>query len=78
MPYRITSRGRQARASPLSVRRLLGRANLAGFHDGSSSFAAALALATVLAAAAHVAGAAPPLPFATIHAFAIMFADGSG
>jgi F0F1-type ATP synthase membrane subunit a len=38
----------------------------------SSHFAATLALATVFAFAAHVAGFASPLALATVHAFAVM------
>ena len=41
-----------------------------------ADFATALAFATVLSLATHVAGAAPTLPFAAIQAFAVMFAAG--
>jgi hypothetical protein len=47
-------------------------------REESANFAAALALATVFAFAAHIARVAAAFAFATILAFAVVFIGGGG
>jgi hypothetical protein len=53
------------------------RADTNGAYSVLSDLATALALATVLAFASHVARLATALAFATVHAFTIVFVHGS-
>jgi hypothetical protein len=78
MRMRLTTAWSEAGKWPASPSKTGSTRKPPGFSSGERSgyFAAALALATVLSFATHIARVAAALAFATVHAFAVVFVCG--